>query len=153
MFLTHLSLTSLHDSGFWHCCLYLIIIRPPCTYRQTVGGRNVNGTSGLILQLLVSPWCIVLSLTGLFKCLLISGNTNKQDCQPAVEDKEWRGNGRHSSPRLTGIVLEQAPVSPTNNDHRGRAERETEREKERSLRQSEERKRAPDSQEKVDQSV
>lgn len=59
----------------------------------------------------VSSWCIVLHLTGLFKCLLISGNTNKQACQPGGEDKEWRGNGGHSSPLVTGIVLEQAPVT------------------------------------------
>ena len=59
----------------------------------------------------VSSRCIVLHLTGLFKHLLISGNTNKQACQPGGEDKERRGNGGHSSPLVTGIVLVQAPVT------------------------------------------
>lgn len=71
-----------------------------------------GGTSGLILQLLVSSRRIVLCLTGLFKCLPISGNTNKQARGPGGEDKERRGNGGHSSPCVTEIVLEQAPVSP-----------------------------------------
>lgn len=70
-----------------------------------------RGTSGLILQLLVPSRCIV-RLTGLFKCLLISGNTNKQAGRPGGKDKERRGNGGHSSPCVTEIVLEQAPVTP-----------------------------------------
>lgn len=108
----------------------LIIILLLCTYPKTVGGRDVKGTSGLILQPLVSSWRIVLHLTGLFKCLLISGNTNMQACRPGGEDKEWRGNGGHSSPCVTGIVLEQAPVTPShplNTDHRGQTEKERKR--------------------------
>lgn len=48
----------------------------------------------------VLSWHIVPRLTGLFKRPLISGNTNKQPCRPAGEDKDWRGNTVHSFLRL-----------------------------------------------------
>lgn len=104
----------------------LIIILLLCTYPQTVGGWDVKENSGLIFQPLVSSWCFVLHLTWLFKCLLISRNTNKQACRPGGEDKEWRGNGGHSSLRVTGIVLEQAPVTHKQWPQRSGRERERE---------------------------
>lgn len=73
--------------GFGTGVCRVINILQLCPHRQTVGGRDVKGTSGLIPHPLVSSWCIVLRLTGLFKSLLISGNTNKQACQFRWEDK------------------------------------------------------------------
>lgn len=93
-----------------------------CTYPQTVGGRDVKGTCGLIRQ----PFhpgalcCIWLD------CLNVSWYQGTQTCRPGREDKEWRGNGDHSSPRVTGIVLEQAPVTPEQWPQRLGRERERE---------------------------
>lgn len=40
------------------------------------------------------PGALCWRLTGLFKCLPISWNTNKLACQPGGEDKAWRGKRR-----------------------------------------------------------
>lgn len=136
MSLTHLSVSPHYmTEAFGAGVCNLIIICLLCAYPQIVGGKDVKRNSSLILHPLVLSLCIVLCLTGLFKCLLISGNTNKQADQPGGEDKAPRGSRSHSSPYVTGIVLEQAPDT-ADNDHRGqedKKEREAERHREREL--------------------
>lgn len=62
-------MTEVFGTGVYGLMIRLLLGTCP----QTVGGRDVKGTSGLILQLLVSSWRIVPRLTGLFKCPFISG--------------------------------------------------------------------------------
>lgn len=136
-----LSLTSLHDRevfGTGVCRLIIILLL--CTHPQTLGGRDVKGTSGLIHQLFHpgALCCVWLD------CLNVSWYQGTQTSRLAGLVGRIRNEGETEAILL--LVWRELcwnkHLSPPNNDHRGWAVRE------RNRRQSEERKTAPNSKEK-----